>query len=132
MFMERFIDHSGFESRHGIRPRTLAWTGDKNDQVPPGDPASRRLPVPPNPLERLTQIVQSNDHLLGELQKFRGKVNCARAYLDDPRCNIVLGTVSLNWARTKHTGVLAQLRANRIEANHILGNSASSAPRQAS
>ncbi|MBX6313856.1 MAG: hypothetical protein IRY99_13210, partial [Isosphaeraceae bacterium] len=74
----------------------------------------------PNPLERLIQIVRSNDYLLDELGRLRDRLACARAYLTQPGCNLVLGRANLDWLRAKRAGLLAQLRANRLEACQLL------------
>jgi hypothetical protein len=82
-------------------------------------------PAPPslsNPLEQLTQLMLSNDNLMDELTVSRAKIVSARSYLDRPGCNVGFGSAHLERCRSKHSGVLAQLRANRIEALHLLGH----------
>lgn len=74
-----------------------------------------------NPLERMAQLVRSNDLLMGELEKARGRVVRARLALETPAGNTRLGSLYLEHCKSKHRGVLAQLRANRIEANRLLG-----------
>ncbi len=76
--------------------------------------------VAANPLERLAQIMRSNDRLMDELAVGRERVARARAYLDEPTCNARFGAAHLDRCRAKHAGVLAQLRANRIEALDLL------------
>jgi hypothetical protein len=83
--------------------------------------------VAPNPLERLSQLVDANDQLMDELTTSRARIVSARAYLDRPGCNARFGSAHLERCRTRHSGVLAQLRANRIEALHLLGEGGSAA-----
>ena len=78
-----------------------------------------------NPLERLAQLVHSNDRLMDELTTSRARIVSARAYLDRPGCNVKFGSAHLERCRTRHSGILAQLRANRIEALHLLGEGSS-------
>jgi len=85
-------------------------------------------PIPPtatNPLERLSQLMIANDRLMDELAVSRTKIVAARTYLDSPGCNPRFGSAHLERCRTKHSGILAQLRANRIEALHLLGDEGS-------
>jgi hypothetical protein len=83
------------------------------------------LPTTPsnsNPLERLSQLMLSNDRLMDELSVGRAKIVAARTYLDRPGSNARFGSAHLERCRSHHSGVLAQLRANRIEALHLLGH----------
>ncbi len=85
----------------------------------------RRSTLPPatasNPLERLAQLVIANDRLMEELATSRARIAAARVYLDSSDCNVGFGSAHLERCRSKHSGILAQLRANRIEALHLLG-----------
>jgi hypothetical protein len=83
--------------------------------------------VASNPLERLSQLVNANDQLMDELTTSRARIVSARAYLDRPGCNARFGSAHLERCRARHSGVLAQLRANRIEALHLLGEGGSGA-----
>lgn len=78
-----------------------------------------------NPLERLTQLVIANDRLMDELTTSRARIVSARAYLDRPGCNLSFGSAHLERCRGKHAGILAQLRANRIESLQLLGEGSS-------
>lgn len=78
----------------------------------------------PNPLERLAQLVNSNDRLMDELTTSRARIDAARAYLDSPGCNDRFGSAHLDRCRARHSGILAQLRANRIESLRLLGEDA--------
>jgi hypothetical protein len=80
-----------------------------------------------NPLERLAQLVHSNDRLMDELTTSRARIVSARAYLDRPESNVKFGSAHLERCRTRHSGILAQLRANRIEALRLLGDGSSDA-----
>ena len=97
--------------------------------APTPSPALREAPATPpvvgNPLERLAQLVHSNDRLMDELTVSRGRIVAARTYLDRPGCHARFGSAHLERCRTKHTGILAQLRANRIESLHLLGHAGS-------
>ncbi len=89
-----------------------------------------KLMAPPaaaNPLERLAQLVIANDRLMDELATSRARIVAARSYLDSPGCNARFGSAHLERCRSKHSGILAQLRANRIEALHLLGEGGSAA-----
>jgi hypothetical protein len=83
--------------------------------------AEQVLPVASNPLERLAQLVNANDWLMDELTTSRARIVSARAYLDRPGCNTRFGSAHLERCRARHSGILAQLRANRIEALRLLG-----------
>lgn len=83
--------------------------------------------VASNPLERLAQLVNANDRLMDELTTSRARIVSARAYLDRPGCNTRFGSAHLERCRTRHSGILAQLRANRIEALRLLGEKDSDA-----
>jgi hypothetical protein len=92
------------------------WT----DKGPDTDYSERRdLAV--NPLERLTQLLHSNDRLMAALASSRERIASARAYLDAPDCNRRFAEAHLDRARARHSSILARLRANRIEALEILG-----------
>jgi len=78
----------------------------------------------PNPLERLAHLVNSNDRLMDELTTSRARIDAARIYLDSPGCNDRFGSAHLDRCRARHSGILAQLRANRIEALRLLGEGA--------
>ena len=94
----------------------------------PNRPRPCRSTLPPtasNPLERLAQLVIANDRLMDELAVSRARIDAARLYLDRPDCNVGFGSAHLERCRTKHSGILAHLRANRIEALHLLGDGGS-------
>jgi hypothetical protein len=83
--------------------------------------------VASNPLERLSQLVNANDRLMDELTTSRARIVAARAYLDRPGCNARFGSAHLERSRGRHSGILAQLRANRIESLRLLGEGGSAA-----
>jgi hypothetical protein len=91
----------------------------KTDRRPIDRPTRGREAV--NPLERLVQLMQSNDRLASELELARGRIVRARAALSTPAGNTRVGAQYLALCKTKHRGILAQLRANRHEVNEILG-----------
>jgi hypothetical protein len=87
---------------------------------------SRPTPaIAANPLERLSQLMNSNERLMDDLATSRLRISDARAYLDVPGCNVRFGEAHLERCRTRHSGILAQLRANRIEALQLLGEGGS-------
>jgi hypothetical protein len=94
------------------------------DSARQADPSSS-LPStpPPNPLERLAQLVHANDRLIDDLTSSRARIVAALTYLDKPDCNIAFGSAHLQRCRTRHARILAQLRANRIEALDLLAGS---------
>lgn len=81
----------------------------------------RQATDPSGVLGRLVRLVQANDQLMEELATIRRRIVRARDYLDSSGCNLRFGAENLAYCKSKHRGVLAQLRANRIEANRILG-----------
>jgi hypothetical protein len=74
-----------------------------------------------NPFERLVQILRMNERLLGELQRLNGRLEEARDYLARPGGNVALGMAVLGRAKRRRSAVLCRLRAQRIEADRILG-----------
>jgi hypothetical protein len=109
---------------HGI-----PFTHSPFGSTPPARPTrlEQGPTVASNPLERLAQLVNSNDWLMDELTTSRARIVSARAYLDRPGCNARFGSAHLERCRTRHSGILAQLRANRIEALRLLGEGGSGA-----
>jgi hypothetical protein len=85
------------------------------------------VPIASNSLERLSQLMLSNDRLMDELVTSRARIVAARNYLDRVDCNPRFGSAHLERCRTKHSGILAQLRANRIEALQLLADDGSGA-----
>jgi hypothetical protein len=96
----------------------------------PSHPLARLDPVAPavaNPLERLAQLVIANDRLIDDLARSRSRIIAALTYLDEPGCNSRFGSAHLERCRNRHALILAQLRANRIEALRLLGDPTPSA-----
>jgi len=62
---------------------------------------------------------------MDELASSRERISRARSYQLEPGCNARFGSAHFDRCRAKHSGILAQLRANRIEALAILGRGAS-------
>ncbi len=91
--------------------------------IPPKKPR-RSEPVAPasNPLERLAQLVIANDRLIDELTRSRARIVAALTYLDEPGCHARFGSAHLERCRDRHAAILAELRANRIEALQLLGH----------
>jgi hypothetical protein len=74
----------------------------------------------PRSFERLVRLLQSNERLFAEQTALLARIRAARAYLAQPDRNLKLGQVHLEHLRAKYSGVLAHLRANRLEANSLL------------
>ena len=96
-----------------------------NPVRPRPEPPMPTPTIAANPLERLAQLMNSNERLMDELAASRLRISDARAYLDVPGCNVRFGEAHLERCRTRHSGILAQLRANRIEALQLLGEGGS-------
>ena len=101
---------------YGTAPAGFPFPTTGPTQVRPGPV------IASNPLERLAQLVIANDRLMDDLAASRARIVSARAYLDSPECNPRFGSAHLERCRARHSGVLAQLRANRIEALRLLGD----------
>ena len=107
-----------------IPVNTIFATNSRLDSAMTPPPAPRPRPKPPiasNALERLAQLMISNDRLMDELVTSRARIIAAQAYLDKPGCNNRFGSAHLERSRAKHSAILTQLRANRIEALQLLG-----------
>ena len=72
---------------------------------------------------RIVRLVKDNDRLFAELAAIHARIGRARSYLADPDCHLPLALALANLSRLKatHSGLLARLRSNRIEALHALG-----------
>jgi hypothetical protein len=75
----------------------------------------------PDPFARLVQLWREHEHLLARLRRCGAERSRARAYLARPGCNVLLARAALERARTKYSGVLLLLRANRLEVLRLLG-----------
>jgi hypothetical protein len=91
--------------------------------APMATPSPTLLPPPAeNGFERLVRLVRDNEHLFEQARELRVRLNRARTYLAEPQSNPILGHAQLNRLRNQHSGVLARLRANRIEAQELLAH----------
>jgi hypothetical protein len=70
--------------------------------------------------ETLVSLYQSNAVLSMELKSVREKLDRARAYLETPGANLLLGEAHVLRLRARHTAALTLLRANRLQARHVL------------
>jgi hypothetical protein len=70
------------------------------------------------------QILRSSERLLAALHSLEIQLGRTRVYLADPGCNRAVGDVRLSQLKAKHSGILALLRANRLEARQLLGAAA--------
>lgn len=73
----------------------------------------------PDAFGRLVGLLRDNERLVGELRILGDRMLRARAYRAEPGCNVALADAHINRLRAKHSGVLALLRANRIEAQGL-------------
>ncbi len=76
---------------------------------------------PPSAFGRLVKIMQSNERLISELRALATRLERARAYLTELGCHRNLATANLAHLKAKYSGVLALLRANRLEARELFG-----------
>jgi hypothetical protein len=81
--------------------------------------ASEAEAARPDAFERLVRLLKDNERLVGELRSLGDRLMRARAYRAEPGCNVALAEAHINRLRAKHSGVLALLRANRIEAHEL-------------
>ena len=86
---------------------------------------TRAVQAESNPFGRLVQLVQVNERLIADLDQLGRRQADARAYLSRSDCNLKLGTALVAFLKAKRSGILCQLRANRIEAEQIVGAPAS-------
>ncbi|MEO6807576.1 MAG: hypothetical protein ABI353_00485 [Isosphaeraceae bacterium] len=77
----------------------------------------------PSAFGRLILIARSNEQYLGQLDALNVRIGQARTQLDNAHGEARVERAYLTHLKTKRSGVLAQLRANRIEAEQILGDS---------
>jgi hypothetical protein len=83
---------------------------------------------PPDDFGRLVGLVRSNEGLTDLLGVVSRRLRDVRAYLAQDGCNPRLGQAYYLYWRTKHSGVLQQLRANRLEARRLLARIEIAAP----
>src|ERR1700722_8330291 len=65
--------------------------------------------------DRVVTLLQSNERLFGALEGVSQRLHEVRTYLAQDDCNVSLGRECYRYWRTRHSGVLTQLRANRLE-----------------
>ena len=108
---------SGSEpTRFGVQERST------HEPTPmPGRIVTATTPRPEDDFGRLIRIVESNERLFDGLRALTRRLEDARAYLAEPGCHRHLGQANLAYLKVKYSGVLALLRANRLEAQALLG-----------
>jgi len=74
-----------------------------------------------DPFGRLVGIMKSNERLFADLRALEVKIGQAKSYLAAPDSHLPLALANLDRLKSKHSGLLALLRANRIEALVALG-----------
>ena len=70
--------------------------------------------------ERLVVLFRDNERLIAALQTVSQRLHAVRGYVAEPDCNVGLGGAYYLYWRTRHSGVLTMLRANRLEGRRIL------------
>ncbi len=70
--------------------------------------------------ERMVALLRSNERLFGTLDGVSQRLHEVRTYLAQDDCNVSLGRECYRYWRSRHSGVLTQLRANRLEARRVL------------
>jgi len=65
-------------------------------------------------------LLRNNEQLFGALEGVSQRLHEVRTYLAQDDCNVSLGRECYRYWRTRHSGVLTQLRANRVEARRVL------------
>ena len=73
-------------------------------------------------------LLRSNEQLFGALEGVSQRLHEVRTYLAQDDCNVSLGRECYRYWRTRHSGVLTQLRANRLEARRVLRRLDAAAP----
>ena len=71
---------------------------------------------------RIVAIMKQNERLIADLDGTREQAAEAFQYLEKPGANRGLARAQIGRLRSKRSGLLAMLRANRIEALSILGH----------
>lgn len=71
---------------------------------------------------RIVRLLKDNERLSADLKAIHSQIGQARAYLAAPDCHLPLALATLTRLKSKHSGLLALLRANRIEALRALAN----------
>jgi hypothetical protein len=74
----------------------------------------------PNDFARLVHLTQSHERLSAEQRALVVKLERARSYQADPCSHPNLARANLQHLKTKYSGILALLRANRHEAVALL------------
>jgi hypothetical protein len=92
------------------------------DLLPPSPPicSSPIEPEASNDFALLVRLFQNNERLFAERQALLDRLQRARLYLADPHANLNLAKANLQHLKTKYSGILALLRANRREAQALL------------
>jgi hypothetical protein len=72
---------------------------------------------------QIVALYQTNELLLSELEKVKKSQDRARAYLETPGSNPALAEAHLLRTKARHSAVLTMLRANRIQARSLVGQS---------
>lgn len=76
----------------------------------------------PSVFGRLVGLVKENERLFAAQRLTRERMIEARLYQVSPQNNPILAAAVVQRLRERHSGLLAMLRSNRIEARNLLIN----------
>jgi hypothetical protein len=116
------VSSQGKEESMALLPVQLPACAINFDSLPPSPPTSSS-PIESeasNDFALLVRLFRNNERLFAERQALLERLQRARVYLADPRSNPNLAKANLDHLKTKYSGVLALLRANRREAQALL------------
>ncbi len=107
--------------RKAVDPMVSACPAEFADErTAPGDQVDSGAAAAAADIDRMVVLLRSNEHLFGALEGVSKRLHEVRTYLAQDDCNVSLGRECYRYWRTRHSGVLTQLRANRLEARRVL------------
>jgi hypothetical protein len=89
--------------------------------VQPVCPTPGDEPTEVNLFAQLVSAYHQQKTLTNRLRSLTFRLNCTRTYLESPTCNQTLALANLRYLKMKRYGVLALLRANRRQAEQLVG-----------
>ncbi len=91
-----------------------------DERTPSVDEADSGVEAAACDFDRMVVLLRSNERLFGTLEGVSQRLHEVRAYLAQDDCNVTLGRECYRYWRDRHSRVLTQLRANRVEARRVL------------
>ena len=91
-----------------------------NERTALGEEADSGVEAAAGDFDRMVILLRSNEQLFGALEGVSQRLHEVRTYLAEDDCNVSLGRECYRYWRTRHSGVLTQLRVNRLEARRVL------------